>query len=46
MTNVLSDWGLSRYGVTGDGQRFLGLEPVGGVQSFTVVLNWPNASPR
>ena len=20
-TNILSDWGLSRYGVTGDGQR-------------------------
>ena len=45
-TNILSDWGLSRYGVTGDGQRFLGLEPVGGVPSFTVVLNWPNARPR
>ena len=45
-TNILTDWGLSRYGVTGDGQRFLGLEPVGGVSSFTVVLNWPNARPR
>jgi hypothetical protein len=45
-TNILSDWGLSRYAVTGDGQRFLGLEPVGEVPSFTVVLNWLNAPPR
>jgi eukaryotic-like serine/threonine-protein kinase len=45
-TNILSDSGLSRYAVTGDGQRFLGLEPVGGVPSFSVILNWPNARPR
>ena len=45
-TNILSDFDLSRYGVTGDGQRFLGLEPVGGVPSFTVILNWPNARTR
>ena len=45
-TNILSDWGLSRYAVTGDGQRFLGLEPVGGVPSFTFLLNWPDTRPR
>ena len=40
-TNILAGWGLSRYAVTGDGQRFLGLEPVGGVPSFMFLLNWP-----
>ncbi len=29
-----------QYGVTGDGHRFLGLEPVEGRQSFTVLVNW------
>ena len=41
-----ADWGLSQYGVTADGQRFLGLEPVGGVPSFTFLLNWPDTRPR
>ena len=45
-TNILADSGLSRYGVTGDGQRFLGLEPVGGVPSFTFLLNWRDTRPR
>jgi Tol biopolymer transport system component len=35
--------GVPRYGVSRDGQRFLALEPVGGVTSFTFVLNWSNA---
>ena len=31
---------LHHYGVTADGQRFLGLEPVEGRQGFTVLVNW------
>jgi hypothetical protein len=33
-----------QYGVTADGQRFLGLERVGGGKSFTFLLNWLNAT--
>jgi hypothetical protein len=32
-----------QYGVTADGQRFLGLERVGQTTSFTFLLNWPHA---
>jgi eukaryotic-like serine/threonine-protein kinase len=32
-----------QYGVTADGQRFLGLERVGQATSFTFLLNWPHA---
>jgi hypothetical protein len=32
-----------QYSVTGDGQRFLGLERVGQAISFTFQLNWLNA---
>ena len=34
---------VPQYGVTADGQRFLGLERVGGGTSFTFLLNWLNA---
>ena len=39
-SDILFDPLLPRYGVTADGQRFLGLEPVEGRQSFTVLVNW------
>ena len=32
-----------QYAVTADGQRFLGLERVGGGKAFTFVFNWLNA---
>ena len=35
---------MPQYSVTADGQRFLGLEPVGGDSSFTFLLNWRGAS--
>ena len=45
ITRIDTDWGLSRYGVTADGQRFLGLEPVGEAPTFTFLLNWPKGRP-
>ncbi len=42
-TNIAPDLNTPQYGVTADGQRFLGLERVGGDQSFTFLLNWLNA---
>jgi Tol biopolymer transport system component len=42
-TNIAPSAGEPQYGVTTDGQRFLGLEPVAGGTSFTFLLNWLNA---
>jgi len=42
-TNLVPDPFTPQYGVTADGQRFLGLEPVGGAPRFTFLLNWLNA---
>jgi hypothetical protein len=42
-TNIVPGPDVPRYGVTTDGQRFLGLEPVAGGTSFTFLLNWLNA---
>ncbi len=42
-TNIAPDPYVPQYGVTADGQRFLGLERAGGDQSFTFLLNWLNA---
>ena len=36
---------VAQYAVTADGQRFLGLEPVGGVASFTFLVNWTPNTP-
>jgi dipeptidyl aminopeptidase/acylaminoacyl peptidase len=44
-TNIAPDSNVPQYGVTADGQRFLGLERAGGGESFTFLLNWLNASP-
>ena len=41
-TAIKRDEGLGQYGVTPDGQRFLGLERVGGAATFTFLLNWLN----
>jgi serine/threonine protein kinase len=42
-TNIGSTPNMPQYGVTGDGQRFLGLERVGQQDtSFTFLLNWLN----
>jgi hypothetical protein len=36
-------YGIHQYGVTGDGQRFLLLEPVSGApEAIRVILNWPS----
>ncbi len=42
-TNIAWDFNVPKFGVTSDGQRFLGLEVVGGGTSFTFLLNWLNA---
>jgi Tol biopolymer transport system component len=42
-TNMTADSGLPKYAVTADGQRFLGLERVGGGRNFRFLLNWLNA---
>jgi len=42
-TNISAEPNVPKYGVTADGQRFLGLERVGGDQSYTFLLNWLNA---
>ena len=42
-TNIMAVAEIPQYGVTADGQRFLGLEPVAGGTSFTFLLNWLNA---
>ena len=39
-TDISPDASLPQYGVTADGQRFLGLERVGGGARFTFLLNW------
>jgi hypothetical protein len=44
-TNIAPDPFVPKYGVTADGQRFLGLEHARGDQSFTFLLNWQNAKP-
>jgi Tol biopolymer transport system component len=44
-TNIQADPSMPQYAVTADGQRFLGLEPVGGVASFTFLFNWLNDLP-
>jgi len=43
-TDITPDPGLPQYGVTADGQRFLGLERAEG--GFTFILNWLNAKGR
>jgi hypothetical protein len=43
-TNIAPFGGMTRYGVTADGQRFLGLERVGGAKAFTFLLNALNAN--
>ena len=45
-TNIAPDLNLPQYAVTADGQRFLGLEPVAGVPSFTFLLNRLGAQSR
>jgi Tol biopolymer transport system component len=45
-TNIAPDINTPQYAVTPDGDRFLGLEPVGGVPSFTFLLNWLDAQSR
>ena len=45
-TNIAPDLSLPQYAVTADGQRFLGLEPVAGVPSFTFLLNQLGAQSR
>ncbi len=42
-TNIEPGFDVPKYGVTTDGQRFVGLEPVAGGTSFTFLLNWLNA---
>jgi eukaryotic-like serine/threonine-protein kinase len=42
-TNIAPDPFVPQYGVTADGQRFLGLERVSGDQRHTFLLNWLNA---
>jgi Tol biopolymer transport system component len=42
-TNITPDPFVPHYGVTADGQRFLGLERARADQSFTFLLNWQNA---
>jgi eukaryotic-like serine/threonine-protein kinase len=37
---------VPQYSATADGQRFLGLERVGGDSSFTFLLNWRGASSK
>ena len=39
-TNISPIPDQPQYGVTRDGQRFLGLERVTGAESFTFLLNW------
>ena len=39
-TNIAPDAGAPQYGVTADGQRFLGLDRAEGISHFTVLLNW------
>jgi Tol biopolymer transport system component len=43
-TNIAPDPGVPKYGVTADGQRFLGVERIGGTASFTFLLNWQDTS--
>ena len=42
-TNIAPFGGQPQYAVTADGQRFLGLERVGGGKAFTFLLNSLNA---
>ena len=42
-TNIAPDPYTPQYAVTADGQRFLGLERVGGGKTFTFLLNWLKA---
>ena len=42
-TNIVPGPDVPKYGVTTDGQRFLGIEPVAGGTSFTFLFNWLNA---
>jgi Tol biopolymer transport system component len=44
LTNLMPTAETPQYGVTADGQRFLGLERVGGVASFTFLVNWLTAT--
>jgi eukaryotic-like serine/threonine-protein kinase len=41
-TKLAPDPFLAQYAVTDDGQRFLGLEPVGAAASFMFLFNWLN----
>jgi len=41
-TRIAADPNTPKYGVTADGQRFLGLERNPGSGSFTVLFNWLN----
>jgi len=43
--NIAPDPNVPQYGVTADGQRFLGLERVGGGKAFSFLLNALNAKP-
>ena len=45
-TKMRTDPYVPQYGVTADGQRFIGLERVGGESSFTFLLNWRGASSK
>jgi Tol biopolymer transport system component len=42
-TNIAPEPFVPQYGVTADGQRFLGLDRAGADQSLTFLLNWLNA---
>jgi dipeptidyl aminopeptidase/acylaminoacyl peptidase len=41
-TNIAADPMVPKYGVTADGQRFLGLDRAAGNRNFTVLINWLN----
>ncbi len=41
-TNIAPNPFVPQYGVTADGQRFIGLQRVAGDKSFTFLLNWLN----
>jgi Tol biopolymer transport system component len=43
-TGIEPDPETPQYAVTADGQRFLGLEPVGETANFTFLLNWLNGA--
>jgi Tol biopolymer transport system component len=42
-TEMIPDPFVPKYAVTADGQRFLGLDRVGGGKGFTFLVNWLNA---